>query len=746
MKQGVCAGAARERSRRSGPRRSCYWPLLTGVGCLAVTGTLRAQVVHHVGGDPSECDAVDGRVRIEVDVRSEWGASVAEAEVWAEARCAPRAVGSRSNARAEELPTSGVRLARRGDLYVASLPAWESWRIRVRALGYAEADSVVQPVSGDGQLVRVVLVPAPFVLPDLAAVALGEGTAIGLAGRTVQRVKFGEAAVTFGSVGEWLETLPGVTVRDRGPGQRQTIGIRGSRAEGVLVLLDGAPLNDPLTGSADLSLVPPSTLESAALVRGTGSARYGSGAEAGVLLLSSRSPGQRRGSLEVGLSSFGGWLFSGSGGFGGRALRVGGSVAVAAGRNDYAFRNRREPGAPTERRENADFRSTSAVFTAAGGPVRASLRYDGVERGAPGRMGTSLFDEARWRDAGWTGSVAIGSPGRQASVQLRSRQLEYVARPDLAPTAERVGDLRLGAEAGVLGARVSGRLSHERIWGGDGRGSADRTAVGASAVHPISSGRLLVEPAVGIDVSGEDVAVSPELGLELVATPIWRIWARAGRGYRLPTFADLYPSSGSRVQPNPDLVPETVALDAEAGLGGGSPGKTSGWTGSLIGFYRETHDPIVWLASAAAVWSPQNLDRLLAWGVEADATFVSEGRHWTIRLGGALTRSRLGFGDNRNAMPYQPEVTGILSVERAGRSRSLRGDVRFTGSRTTSVSATRHLPAFTLFDVSFAQALGLGGVPLELVLRVENVFDERYELVELFPEPGRRVEVRLRTR
>jgi SAM-dependent methyltransferase len=55
----------------------------------------------------------------------------------------------------------------------------------------------------------------------------------------------------------------------------------------VLVLLDGMPINDPLTGAADLSGIPVRSLESATVVLGA-DAGSGSGATAGVLSLRTR--------------------------------------------------------------------------------------------------------------------------------------------------------------------------------------------------------------------------------------------------------------------------------------------------------------------------------------------------------------------------------------------------------------------------------------------------------------------------
>src|SRR5690606_40164290 len=83
------------------------------------------------------------------------------------------------------------------------------------------------------------------------------------------------------TAGDVIRAVPGAVVRATSPGGPQTVSIRGSGEDAVLVLVDGVPLNDPVTGEADLSTVPAGAIESVAVLPGAQSARYGARAEAG---------------------------------------------------------------------------------------------------------------------------------------------------------------------------------------------------------------------------------------------------------------------------------------------------------------------------------------------------------------------------------------------------------------------------------------------------------------------------------
>ena len=636
-------------------------------------------------------------------------------------------------------------------LFVAALRPQARYELNVRAGDHvSQRVDFVTPASGSFSR-DVVLEVDPVVLPGLEAAVRWEGHGDG-GDRAVSTVRFAEAPIAWTDLAEWLSTQPGVSVRGSTTAGGQTVSVRGSRPEGVLVLLDGHPVNDPMTGSADLSSVSVASLESATLVRGAGSARHGSGALAGVLLLRSRRPQGSTASAALRVSSFGGvggdLYLSRSG----RAGRASLSVAWDEVRNDFEYENRMLPGAPVETRVNADGSRLSAGVSAARGPIHLDVRYDGVERGSPGPMGTALFDRARWSDR--RASVTAGVQGQSASVSVRAGWLGTRWDSGVAPgAAERSavdGAIVVnGRTGGTLDLRLGGRLSYETLQGDDLPSTVNRAVAGISVARSFEMGRVAFEPALSVDGSSDRRAVSPEIGLTMAAGAGLTVRARAGQAFRLPTFGDLYFAPALRVRSNPHLEPERVRLDAELGLRGQWGPDRYDFEADLGAWHRITNDPIVWLASAAAVWSPRNLDRLVSTGLEASvraSTATSESSGWRLAAAATLDRSRLGFGANQNPMPYRPGTTGSLGLEHWSRGLTARTLLRWTGSRTTSVAGTRTLPGFLLLDVALAHALPVGSAPLEIEGRIDNLFDRRFELVELYPEPGRRFSLTLRLR
>jgi len=636
-------------------------------------------------------------------------------------------------------------------LFNAVLRPRARYELSIRASGHvAQRVEFITPASGSLSRVEVLHVD-PVVLPDLHAAVRWERNGDDI-DRAVSAVRFAEAPIAWTDVGEWLSTQPGLSVRGSATAGGQTVSVRGSRPEGVLVLLDGHPVNDPMTGSADLSSVSVATLESATLVRGAGSARHGSGALAGVLLLRSRQSEGSTASAAVRISSFGGVggdLYLSRSGKTGRAAI---SVAWDEVSNDFEYENRILPGVPVETRVNADGSRLSAAVAAARGPIRLDVRYDGVERGSPGPMGSAVFDQARWSNQ--RTSITAGLQGRSVGLSVRAGWLgtrwhsgieSGGAQRDAADGAIVVN----GSTGGALDLLLGGRLSYEALHGDDLPATVTRAVGGASVGRSFVTGRFRIDPALSLDGTAEQRALSPEVGIAMAAGSNLTLRARAGQAFRLPTLGDLYFAPALRVRSNPELEPERVRLDSELGLRGQWRFGRFELEADFGAWHRVTDDPIVWLASAAAVWSPRNLDRLVSTGIEGSFrvnTSGSESAGWRFSAAATLDRSRLGFGENQNPMPYRPGTIGSLGLERWSRGLTARTLLRWTGSRTTSVAGTRTLPGFLLLDAALAQALPVGSLPLEIEGRIDNLLDRRYELVELYPEPGRRFSFTLRLR
>ena len=94
------------------------------------------------------------------------------------------------------------------------------------------------------------------------------------------------------SVGELLANEPGIDWRTYGDygGASEALQLRGMDADETQVLVNGVPINSPSLGSANVANIPLNSIERIEVIKGAGSLLYGSGAMAGTINITTKSP------------------------------------------------------------------------------------------------------------------------------------------------------------------------------------------------------------------------------------------------------------------------------------------------------------------------------------------------------------------------------------------------------------------------------------------------------------------------
>ena len=108
-------------------------------------------------------------------------------------------------------------------------------------------------------------------------------------------------------LGRFLNTASGIFIKSFGGSGIATSSIRGSSAEQTLLLWNGVPIQSPMLGQVDLSLIQPGLMDKVGLIRGGHSSKWGSAAIGGVITLDNSldwSEGHRAG-LSMHVGSFG---------------------------------------------------------------------------------------------------------------------------------------------------------------------------------------------------------------------------------------------------------------------------------------------------------------------------------------------------------------------------------------------------------------------------------------------------------
>ncbi|MBD3274761.1 MAG: DUF2012 domain-containing protein [Candidatus Marinimicrobia bacterium] len=588
------------------------------------------------------------------------------------------------------------------------------------------------------------------------------------------------------SIAELLQRVPQISVITASGSGNAGVSIHGSNSNQVLVLLDGIPLNDPLTGKVDLREVPTGQIESVDISTTGSSAEYGQGAFAGVVSL--HSVNQTLSGAETELSA---------GSFGYRSIATGlnGTVgdwtySLNANRrltkNEYSYRYDLPDGSTVNtRRRNADLESTGVNAGIKQMSSASLLQVRGFffhsDRGMPGRVFQwTPYAAAQTDRFGMSGQYQWAKQKSTLDISARygGSANEYVNQPpDNAPLQYRQVP---AFKSEYLHNSVQSQVKYRRIFSDNisthidlqGRSGQFQQAekeneysaaiqakqnniglgTGVDIQIPLADDHVLflVSPAIRQDfiklVNQDDTSTYPFLSYSFRGEIKFRqllnssVYTVLERSFRPPTYGDLF-YQDFRVNGNPGLQPEKSRgyyLGVQASIQQAVELNLSSEV-----FWKDVTDQIIWLTGSFGNFSPANTDSYI--------TGQTLSADWSIRdnlLFGSVYFEHLLPLDKTNEhtvhnrmLPFRPEFQWQASAGMAYRQFRLEYFHRYQGIRYSTRSNTKYLKPFDVADLNLRIEL-----PLDQILRklqaqfgfsIENIWNAEYEIMHRMPEPGR---------
>ncbi|MGC8917251.1 MAG: TonB-dependent receptor plug domain-containing protein [Thermoanaerobaculum sp.] len=515
------------------------------------------------------------------------------------------------------------------------------------------------------------------------------------------------------SVSDLLRLVAGAGLARRGPfGVQADAALAGAPFEGVLVLVNGVPVNDPQTGHFHLDLpVPLEAVEQVEVLLGPASALFGANAVGGVISIRTRVP-ERAGEAGAGRHSL-------------TQVRLAVPVTPALGLFG-------------ERMESSGFRPDSDFHASQGGLVWRSTSggwdLGGSVAFGQKQFGAWTFYSSRFPHQRERTSVALATfsgnsqlaPGLNLSVRAGARQhrdtyLLDKHRPDWYRNRHRT---RQGYGALVLqgnstwGDWAIGFDGERQLIASSRLGYHARNRLGIFGEAARRWGILAAHAQLRQDFHSDARSFTPALALTLAPSPRWELGLGASSSFRLPSFTELYYTSPASVG-NPGLAPER-ARTYEA---------TARWTGNSASvlvtlFQRRAKDLVDWVGTETGVYQAQNHARATTWGAVLDARFPSP---FLVRMSAAYLHSRIAVDPGRSAYALTHPTWELASVAALPL-----GSLEFGPALTYRKPQGR--AGFALADLALRWPQS---GPWQLELSVANLADRRYQEVPGVPQPGR---------
>ncbi len=623
------------------------------------------------------------------------------------------------------------------------------WRWARRGLGPAlgVASLAWGQSSSEPVLLSPVTVPLPPAPPAPESPTVrdptGQTSVVDISGRRAEVL----------STGALLSQVPGAVVDSSGGlGQSESISLRGAPSTGVLVLLDGIPLNGP-GDIADVSLVPLSILDRAEVLRGSASARYGPLATGGVVNLVTRTAGDAAPVFaDVSGGSFGSW--HGSVGAGGPNLGGSGLFVLHAAHSDGDFTFLYEPllgESPSvgQRMQRVNNQSSSGGgllkqgWDVAGWSVDTLLEANLLARGLAGTEDnfSSNDTQSASRVLASVRAQHNFSEGTALVLRLDARRTTDSLTGGAFPKGENdrlwqsgaTADLSLTLGPHALDATATAGFATVRATSGSPTWAL--TSLALQDEWLLWGGRVSLVPAIRVDQTGPFAAVSPKLGASLGLPLGFSLRANTGYGFRPPSFSELYLPSGTlgvnaNLQPERSLSADGALLYANA-RGSASAG----------GFWTRYQDLIIYEYFPPFFARPQNVSVADAWGLEAEAhvrpwPWLEGSGSYTLQWTKDLRDVAPYFGME---LPYRPRQLGSARLQ-AGPD-WLRARLEVEGRSMVSVnrSGSLSLPGHVFLNAGLDVVVWNRAPRVTASVQVNNLLDVQGQDLDGYPLPGRAV-------
>jgi len=527
-----------------------------------------------------------------------------------------------------------------------------------------------------------------------------------------------------------LSKVPGISNRSReGSAQEEYIEIRGLTTE-ILFLVDGVPYykTSHVAGAAavDLRSLPLENIERIEVIKGAGSAVYGSMAAAGVINIITRKPGDQEVRLSLG---------------GGTHDRKEGSFWVSVPgkklNSSIWFSHRQEDESPLLQYlnsseifedKNLDYENDSGGFSLNSGPVDFSATW-----GEYSSEWTYLgFNQKQENDYN---RFSLSWKGRESRfIIYRDKQEKDLAQDsEYGMSKTEVKDTSWGAEYSrqeffekfLMSWGIAYRNEDMQYLYSSKNFNRKRNNYAPFVEFSVPVGEMIVDTGLRYELWDQDGAedydeLIPKVSLswQNSAGNLW--YLSAGRFFAMPSLYELSESSGL-AEPNLSLNPEkgwSYELGYKKNLDRGS------W--NLGVFYLDMEDKIKWAGSNLPPYngSYTNVSEFRSWGVESLRTW-NLSRQWDLSLG--LTWMNAEEKDDTSSdwlkggsptwdidatMAYdRGPLSGELSVnylgdredQREGMGQRSQGDVTTVDARLsyTTGGGTLRLEGYNIFDKEY---------------------------------------------
>ncbi len=563
------------------------------------------------------------------------------------------------------------------------------------------------------------------------------------------------------TLGEILQRVAPIYLKDYGPGNTSTITLRGTNAAQTQIYWNGIPINAAGTGQTDFSTIPVMSEDEILLLPGLVSLEKGSGGLGGSIEINNNPSwnDNNRYEAKIETGSFGYQSYGGKAAIKHKNLQTKFYTRYQSADNDFEYINNMLAEPKKEKRLGAsnhqwlvgeDFYLNADSLNA----IEIHLFTQSLNRDIPSPISTvqlpeneqMKLDDARimasWRHQS-KNQIRLGLKSAWTynfmnyQNKLAAINSTYTMHQGfLIINASKYWENNTHLESEI---RFQSQMARTANY-------ADNITRNISSLwiklnHHLGSFANLYAGMRKEIAESTSTPLLPVIGTELfpMATKNLAFYLAYAKNSRIPALNDLYWVPGG----NPNLKPE-ISHHLESGL----RFRQNLLNRISIGLQANAYssrikDWIAWMPDSVmiSIWEPINLKHVKASGIEI---LIDIGCTWSK----TSLNSRLSYAFNitneneddpqgRLQLPYTPQHIGKFSFYLVHRSFSFMYSMNYTGKRFTNYDESHFLKPYLLQDTGLDYIFSIKKLEIKLTLKINNLFNIQWENIAYQPMPGR---------
>lgn len=581
------------------------------------------------------------------------------------------------------------------------------------------------------------------------------------------------------SISELLQNFTALSIKNSGANGLSTISFRGTSAAHTQIFWNNIPLNNPLVGQADLSLIPVYITDKIIIQSGIETLQNTSGALGGAIFLKSLYSKKNTINLFYNTNTLNNNVFSSNFSFHKKKLFFKNGVYFSYGKNNYTFLNTALAFSPLDTLSNANFRNISYIqqinykfskatsissytwYNIYNEQLPPLMSYEGLNRnenqkGRNLKTGITLETKNNKYKFHNNFSFVHSYSNYYLADSIISKPINTIFEKSNTFTTENsfYNFSKFSKLFNTDKLVVSNRIQYNIVQNFD---SAQYAMNGYSTKYFKNSLNAVINANISKKLRSTFAIVSvadsrdiyfPSFYLSIYNKNnlFWKI--NIGRNIHLPSINDLFWKPGG----NPDLKPETAY---SSDLTTGYYHKTDKLELSLKNtfFVSKISDWILWKPTEYYYWTPVNIKSVLSAGFEIFTELKISARIMQKILGNYSFTNSINLeseipNDNSigKQLIYIPKHTANITYFAQYKSISLSANIKYTGKRYTSTSNYENftLKPYTIANTSISYKKNFTEhYQIILSAEINNVFNTNYQSVLYRAMPRRNYSVSL---